>query len=779
MDDQFTEGSKDFFPTNQLVWSNSQTKAKNDIANGAAVIKDNVLYFAGDRTSNNGDAQIGFWLYLGGTGPVSINGNNTFSPPHVDGDLLVLVNFTNGGRNGIVQIYQWDAAGAGNVPNTNGNLRTTNLQGIAAQNNAGNVPVPDGWSFVRTSYDANEFFEGQVDLGPLNLPSLCNASFLLETRSSASITASLDDFVSGQFNITPEPPQTTSPSNCGPWTGNLASLVNCTSSEGAFVRIYTQAEGGLPLSNTQVTVNSTTTYYASCVRNIGQATCESDRVPFTITILTPTSASPLSPAVRCDGSDEAVTFTTTASGTGPFTYKWYKDNVLISGATTNSYTVAAPITLAKGGTYKVEVTGTCGTVTRTATLTVNPNPTCEISGPFASAGGSQLDNICVGGGQTAPTVIYTAPEGNYTYEWTVTQVGGDPFEEGSEALVITAGQGTSSVSIRVSGAGMLKLKMTDKATGCYSECEVLVSTTPNGACTLEGPATTCANTEVTYSAALVEGATYNWTIEGDATFVGSTDGNTVRVRAGASGSYTVYLVVTSPGECPNYCDLTTEIEQCGEPYCTYTQGYYGNAGGIACTPQGTSSTFNLIKNSITNMPNNQLELGLGRMRFIATSSDVDVNRLIRILPGGGSASALTLAPENPGYWTPSTLPVSNQQKIRNILLSQTITLALNAYIPGSNLGSFSLADAGGETDKWLITVAKEGGCALENAVAASCRFTPIYATCSDGITQYISGYTVSYNPYKSWRISSKVINELGGDKTVMDLLKLADRKSVV
>src|SRR5690349_18026884 len=63
VDNQFTEGSKDFFFANQLVWSISQTKAKNDIANGAAIIHNNILYFAGDRTSNNGDAQIGFWLY--------------------------------------------------------------------------------------------------------------------------------------------------------------------------------------------------------------------------------------------------------------------------------------------------------------------------------------------------------------------------------------------------------------------------------------------------------------------------------------------------------------------------------------------------------------------------------------------------------------------------------------------------------------------------------------------------------------------------------------------
>jgi hypothetical protein len=50
VDSQFTQGSKDFFEAEDLRWSVSQTKAKNDIANGAAVLFGDTLYFAGDRT---------------------------------------------------------------------------------------------------------------------------------------------------------------------------------------------------------------------------------------------------------------------------------------------------------------------------------------------------------------------------------------------------------------------------------------------------------------------------------------------------------------------------------------------------------------------------------------------------------------------------------------------------------------------------------------------------------------------------------------------------------
>ncbi|HLP35369.1 Ig-like domain-containing protein [Lacibacter sp.] len=247
VDNQFTEGSKDFFFANQLVWSISQTKSKNDIANGAAIIYNNTLYFAGDRTSNNGDAQIGFWLYLNGTAPTTIGGNNIFSPPHADGDVLVLADFTGGGRNATVLIYQWYSGanplppGTSIVPNTNGNLRTSTLQGTVAENNDGQYAIPTGWSFPSATYDYNMFYEGQVDLTGLGFTgaNLCNASFLLETRSSQSITASLDDFVGGNFNITPPALVLTGSSVC---IGNTGTISSTTSQSGASYQLYNSAD---------------------------------------------------------------------------------------------------------------------------------------------------------------------------------------------------------------------------------------------------------------------------------------------------------------------------------------------------------------------------------------------------------------------------------------------------------------------------------------------------------------------------------------------------------
>jgi hypothetical protein len=230
IDSQFTEGSKDFFFADDLRWSISQTKAKNDIANGAAGLVSQVQYhdnltgqmvtmpvgnylvFAGDRTSNNGDAQIGFWFYLNGTGPVTENGVRKFAPEHTRGDILVLADFTGGGANATVMVYRWIGGepvtpGSTVVPNTNGNLETTNIASIVAENNLDGEPIPVGWGFlprVPREYEQNEFYEGFVNLSALGTAvSKCYSTVLLETRSSQSITASLDDYIGGALGGVP------------------------------------------------------------------------------------------------------------------------------------------------------------------------------------------------------------------------------------------------------------------------------------------------------------------------------------------------------------------------------------------------------------------------------------------------------------------------------------------------------------------------------------------------------------------------------------------------
>src|SRR5206468_12554638 len=76
----------------------------------------------------------------------------------------------------------------------------------------------------------------------------------------------------------------------------------------------------------------------------------------TLTVKVPlTAAGPVN-QTNCPGDN--VTFTTVASGAGPFTYQWSKNADNLAGAT-NSSLLLADITAASAGTYCVVISGPC------------------------------------------------------------------------------------------------------------------------------------------------------------------------------------------------------------------------------------------------------------------------------------------------------------------------------------------------------------------------------------------------------------------------------------
>ena len=211
LDDQFTTGASDELFALK-AWTYSQVKNKNNLCNGAAVLIDTKLYFAGDRLTTEGDAMIGFWFFQEGTAPMGVGtpgDKGYFEPLPTIGDILVLANFVNGGRTAAVTVYgieSYNYDNGGNITSWNF-IELTGTDAYAAQNNDQECLVPLGWHYPTATYPLNAFYEGYVDLADLELNNpelnLCFGSFMLETRSSASLTASLDDFVGGAFSTKP------------------------------------------------------------------------------------------------------------------------------------------------------------------------------------------------------------------------------------------------------------------------------------------------------------------------------------------------------------------------------------------------------------------------------------------------------------------------------------------------------------------------------------------------------------------------------------------------
>lgn len=172
-----------------------------------------IVYFGADRIANNGDAALGFWFFQSN---IVAQAGGTFGPgQHIDGDLLIISEFTGGGEDVRIAAYRWNGPG-GSIAGTgaiNGTLdELFPLTDQDCLDVGGNDPmcgtVNDGitgspWPFTdkagSTSFRQGEFFEGGVNLTFLGLEDECFTSFLAETRSSTSIDATLKDFVIGQF----------------------------------------------------------------------------------------------------------------------------------------------------------------------------------------------------------------------------------------------------------------------------------------------------------------------------------------------------------------------------------------------------------------------------------------------------------------------------------------------------------------------------------------------------------------------------------------------------
>ncbi|TMG47855.1 MAG: hypothetical protein E6H91_07925 [Chloroflexi bacterium] len=278
-DDVFTGGgSKDDLdiPGNWKWQQAAPSPDKDDLEHGFAAEYNittgtyaghKVLYFGGDRFSNEGDANIAFWFFQSAVGEIGNGPNNSctlasgcpFSGAHTagnkslggstPGDILIVSAFTIGGSQPTIRVYEWVGAGNATSPcftNTctlqpvpipipagqtdNRCDQTGVITGDVACALVNDTLIPSPWLFQdkAKSSPANqiqlsEFYEGGLDLTQIGFAGACFRSFLLNTRSSQSGNATLKDFVLGQFGRCESTVETTpKDGNGNPITGPLS-----------------------------------------------------------------------------------------------------------------------------------------------------------------------------------------------------------------------------------------------------------------------------------------------------------------------------------------------------------------------------------------------------------------------------------------------------------------------------------------------------------------------------------------------------------------------------
>src|SRR5215212_10082128 len=299
----------------------------------------------------DGTAFMGFWFFKNLVIPAA-DGKFRQGPlatdalsAHAVGDVLVLIEFTNGGAVATSKVFEWVGTGGSESGGTLNDITATAPVGsVISISNINSQAVPGGscpaWQHTPKSgpngtIQTNSFFEGAINLDAFPaLQGACFSSFLAETRSSASVTATLKDFVLGQFNTCPHVSITKTPNDTEVCNGDVTTYTYVINNPTTFT-----------LSGTVVDDNGTP--------------CSSPNNP-----------------VGCalDDRDVAASGCPTLNGANPTSIS------LPPGNTQRTCTA----TLAVGShTNIVEVIASFGgfsdTKTATATVVVQPNPSMSIS----------------------------------------------------------------------------------------------------------------------------------------------------------------------------------------------------------------------------------------------------------------------------------------------------------------------------------------------------------------------------------------------------------------
>ncbi|HLP50632.1 MAG TPA: T9SS type A sorting domain-containing protein [Chitinophagales bacterium] len=175
-------------------------------------------------------------------------------------------------------------------------------------------------------------------------------------------------------------------------------------------------------------------------------------VTLTLTIVDATAITtqPASTLTVCSG--EAIDLNVAAAG-GSLNYQWWKNDTLVSGAEAASFNIASS-NVSDAGTYKVEVTGTCGTDTSDAAVVVvnaTPAPVVQQNNAVltSSVTGSSYQWYLDGGPISLATAqTYTATQtGDYKVD--VTSADGCTGTSAEVNVIISGIANVASASIAV------------------------------------------------------------------------------------------------------------------------------------------------------------------------------------------------------------------------------------------------------------------------------------------------------------------------------------------
>ena len=261
--------------------------------------------------------------------------------------------------------------------------------------------------------------------------------------------------------------------SCG--QNNGSATVTATNGTGAITYTWSNAQTGATLNNVGPGTYNVTVKDAAGCQVMGVVTIVNSGATLNATL------TPSTPTSFCTGSNQVLTATNNVA----YTYQWYKDAVLISGASSNTYTANA------SGTYSVTVSASGCSVSRSVVLTALPSPSATITagGPttFCSPGSVTLNGDAGAG---------------YTYQW---------YNNGS------AISGATNATYNATTSGPYTVRVSAGSCQATSAATVVTAnTTPTATITAGGATTFCSGGSVSLNANTGTGLTYQWYNNGTA-----------------------------------------------------------------------------------------------------------------------------------------------------------------------------------------------------------------------------------------------------------------------
>lgn len=339
-----------------------------------------------------------------------------------------------------------------------------------------------------------------------------------------------------------------------------------------------------------------------------------------------------------------------------------------------------------------------------------------------SEGGSLAGSTHVCGLSNSGTISLSGQVGN-VLKWQQSTNNGSSFTDISGTAGLSSYTFNNLTQTTIFRA-VVKSGVCDPANSTTATVTVDPATVPGS---ISGPAAVCDNASSTIlTLSGYTGSILKWQMSSDGITWMDIANTTTTYDIGLITTKMYYRVQVKSGMCDAQFTptITVMVIACGPTtnHCTYTQGFYGNEGGLGCSvdPTGTSpnsleTTKDKMLRAFTISGSNKVVFGRADIGGVATDDraftlfreDILNDNIFLMLPGGGTQYLLGLKPGGTAYGstfegatfadatTWNAVPIipggSNYGTIKNLLLAQTVTMFFNLN-NGTNLGFVVLHD---------------------------------------------------------------------------------------